>query len=122
VQQRYPQFRPRRQIGGYSSISMRGLSMNFRFSPIAAVVMVALFSSTAAFATSATCSKAPADKFKPQADLIALLKTKGITVSRVKVEKGCYEVYGKDAADKKVNAAFNAETLDPVDSPEAGEN
>ncbi len=93
--------------------------MTFKFSSIAAIV---LLSSHAAFAAGATCSTATLDKFKPQADLTAALKAKGVTVSKIKVEKGCYEVYAKDAAGKKMNLAFNAETLDPVDNPEAGEN
>jgi hypothetical protein len=91
----------------------------FKFVSIATI---ALFSANAAFAAGTTCSKATADKFKPQADLVAALKGKGVAVSKIKVESGCYEVYGKDAAGKKVNLAFNAETLDQVDNPEAGEN
>lgn len=96
--------------------------MKFKFSSIVSVAAIALLSTNAAFAAGATCSKASADKFKPQADLIAALKVKGVTVSKVKVESGCYEAYGKDAAGKKVNMAFNAETLDQVDNPEAGQN
>lgn len=91
-------------------------------SKIVLMAAVALVSAHSAFAAGASCSKATPDKFKPQTDLIAALKTKGIAVSKVKVESGCYEVYGKDTAGKKVNLAFNAETLDPVANPEAGEN
>jgi hypothetical protein len=93
--------------------------MIFKLVSVAAIVLI---SSNAAFATGAACSKATPDKFKPQAELVAALKAKGVTVSKVKTENGCYEVYGKDAAGKKVNAAFNAETLAAVDNPEAGEN
>ena len=96
--------------------------MNFKFVSLASIFAIALFSADAAFATTATCSKSTPDKFKPQADLIAALKGQGIIVSKVKVESGCYEAYGKDAAGKKVNAAYNAETLEPVSNPEAGEN
>ena len=96
--------------------------MNFRFCSIAAITAIALISTNAAFAAGTACSKSAPDKFKPQAALIDALKGKGITVTKVKVEGGCYEVYGKDAAGKKVNTAFNAETLEKVDNPEAGEN
>ncbi|MDE2447287.1 MAG: PepSY domain-containing protein, partial [Alphaproteobacteria bacterium] len=61
-------------------------------------------------------------KFKPQAELIAKLKTEGLTVSKIKVEKGCYEVYAKDASGKKANAAYNAETFVKLDNAEAGAN
>jgi hypothetical protein len=73
-------------------------------------------------ADTATCSTADASKFKPKDDLIALLKTQGLTVVKIKTEKGCYEAYTKDANGKKGTFAFNAETLDPVANPEAGEN
>ena len=69
-----------------------------------------------------TCSTAPAAQFKPRAALEAQLKTEGLMVRRIKVEKGCYEVYAVDKSGKKVNVAYNAETLDKVDNAEAGEN
>jgi len=80
---------------------------------------VALFASSAMAA--GTCSKAAADKFKPQADLVSLLKTQGLTVSKTKVEGGCYEVYATDASGKKHNMAYNAETFEKLSDAEAGE-
>ena len=73
-------------------------------------------------ADTATCSKADASAFKSKDDLIALLKAQGLSVVKIKTEKGCYEAYTKNAAGKKATMAFNAETLDPVANPEAGEN
>ena len=70
----------------------------------------------------ASCSTAPAAKFQPQATLKAQLATKGLTVRKIKVENGCYEVYAVNKAGKKMNVAYNAETLDKVDNAEAGEN
>ncbi|MGB9140746.1 MAG: PepSY domain-containing protein [Aestuariivirga sp.] len=49
-------------------------------------------------------------------------KTEGLTVKKIKVEKGCYEVYATDAAGKKLNIAYNAETFEKLDKAEAGEN
>jgi hypothetical protein len=69
-----------------------------------------------------SCSTAPAAQFKPKATLEAQLKTEGLTVRQIKVEKGCYEVYAVDKAGKKVNVAYNAETLEKVANAEAGEN
>ncbi len=83
---------------------------------------VAVLMSGSAFAAGATCSKSTPDKFKPQADLTAQLVAEGLTVKKIKVEKGCYETYSTDKAGKKVNSAYNAETLEKVDNPEAGEN
>ena len=69
-----------------------------------------------------TCSTAPAAQFKPKATLETQLKGEGLTVRQIKVEKGCYEVYAVDKAGKKVNVAYNAETLEKLANAEAGEN
>ena len=68
------------------------------------------------------CSTASADKFQPKSKLEESLKSAGLTVKQIKVEKGCYEVYAIDKAGKRVNAAYNAETLAKLDNAEAGEN
>jgi hypothetical protein len=70
----------------------------------------------------ASCSTAPSSKFQPESVLKSKLTGEGMTVRKIKTEKGCYEVYAVDKAGKKVNIAVNAETLDKVDNPEAGEN
>jgi hypothetical protein len=83
---------------------------------------LAILTMTGQVLAAGTCSTAPADKFKPRATLEAKLKGEGLTVRKIKVEGGCYEVYAVDKAGKKMNVAFNAETLDKVDNAEAGEN
>lgn len=87
-----------------------------------ALSALALLATGPAFAAGATCSTSPATKFQPQATLESQLKTQGLTVRQIKTEKGCYEVYAVDAAGKKVNVAYNAETLEKLDNAEAGEN
>ena len=89
---------------------------------IATIAVLSVAMSTGAFAAGAACSTSPAAKFQPQATLEAQLKKEGMTVRRVKTEKGCYEVYAVDKNGKKVNQAYNAETLEMVANPEAGEN
>ena len=86
-----------------------------------AIAAVTTIMTTSAFAAG-ECSKADATKFKPQADLEAVLAKEGLTMKKLKVEKGCYEVYAIDKAGKKVNVAYNAETLEKAKRPEAGEN
>ena len=85
------------------------------------VLAVPAFADTAAAPAAATCSKNAESTYKSKDDLIALLKTKGLTVIKIKTEKGCFEAYTKDAAGKKATLGFNAETLDPVANAEAGE-
>ena len=77
---------------------------------------------TPVMAADATCSKAPASKFQTTKTLRARLSHEGLTVRRIKTEGGCYEVYAVNKAGKKVNLAFNAETLKRVRNPEAGED
>ena len=69
-----------------------------------------------------TCSKSQASKFQSQDVLKKQLTDQGMKVRQIKTEGGCYEVYALDKAGKKVNVAFNAETLDRVANAEAGEN
>jgi hypothetical protein len=76
---------------------------------------------TPAFSAS-NCSTASPAKFQPKSALESQLKKEGTTVRQIKTEKGCYEVYGIDKNGNKVNAAFNAETLDKLANAEAGEN
>jgi hypothetical protein len=87
---------------------------------VLSVTTVALLMAGPAFA--AGCSTASASKFQPKATLESQLKAEGMTVRQIKVEKGCYEVYAVDKAGKKVNAAYNAETLAKMVDAEAGEN
>jgi hypothetical protein len=68
------------------------------------------------------CSTSSSSKFQPKATLESQLKAEGLTVRQIKTEKGCYEVYAVDKAGKKVNAAYNAETLAEMADAEAGEN
>ena len=83
---------------------------------------IALLVATPAFAAGSSCSNSPASKFQPRATLENQLKAEGLTVRQIKVEKGCYEVYAVDASGKKLNVAYNAETLAKLVNAEAGEN
>ena len=95
------------------------------FRTLTLTVLAAAMSGPALAGTTATpavtCSAAAAASFKPQADLTAMLAKDGLTVKTIKTEKGCYEVYATDAKGKKVNQAYNAETLEKVANVEAGE-
>ena len=87
-----------------------------------ALSALVLLATGPAFAAGPTCSTSPASKFQPQAKLESQLKSEGLTVRQIKTEKGCYEVYAVDGTGKKVNVAYNAETLQKLDNAEAGEN
>jgi len=86
---------------------------------IAALVTVA---ASPAFAASSECSGAPKTQWQPTAKLESQLKGEGYTVRQIKTENGCYEVYATDKGGKRVNMAYNAETLKLLANAEAGEN
>ncbi len=74
-----------------------------------------------AMAAGKGCSTAPKSAWKSQATLKSALKKEGLKVRRIKEEGGCYEVYAMNGHGKRVNAAYNAETLKKVANAEAGE-
>jgi hypothetical protein len=88
---------------------------------VSSLALIALMSGSALAASNA-CSTAPASRYKPQSELTAMLATKGITVRKIKVESGCYEVYAVGKDGKKLNLAYNAETLANAGNAEAGED
>jgi hypothetical protein len=88
---------------------------------VVTAAILATFSVPALVAQS-SCSNAPKSQWQPQSKLETMLKKEGLKVVQVKVENGCYEVYATDTGGKRVNLAFNAETLQKLDNPEAGEN
>jgi hypothetical protein len=62
----------------------------------------------------ATCDSGPKEGWQTQAKLEETLKGKGWTVRKVKVDGGCYEVYGLDEKGQRVEAYFHPVTLAPV--------
>ena len=72
----------------------------------------------AAASTSATGlvtgDSGPKAGWQPKAKLEQVLKDKGWKVRRVKVDGGCYEVYGLDDKGQRREAYFHPVTLAPV--------
>ena len=62
----------------------------------------------------ATCDSGPKEGWKPQADLEKQLVAKKWQVRRIKVDGGCYEVYGMNEKGERVEAYFHPVTLEPV--------
>jgi len=56
----------------------------------------------------------PKAEWQPKEDLEAKLKADGWDVRKIKIEDGCYEVYGMDAAGAKQEVLFNPKTFEPV--------
>lgn len=60
------------------------------------------------------CNAGPKDQWQPKEALEKKLTGEGWKVSRVKVEDGCYEVYGHDDKGAKVEAFFDPKTFAPA--------
>lgn len=63
------------------------------------------------------CEPIPKSEWRPQAELERMLTDKGWKISRVKIENGCYEVYGRDANNKKMETFFHPKTFEIVTAP-----
>lgn len=80
----------------------------------AAVMILAGFASTAAFA-GPECTKEPKDKWKDQKAFEQSLKDEGYKIKKFKVTDGsCYEIYGWNKEGKKVEIYFNPVTGEKV--------
>jgi hypothetical protein len=58
--------------------------------------------------------KVPAKEWQPKEALASKLEKEGWTIRKLKVDNGCYEVYGFDAQGKKRETYFNPKTLEVV--------
>jgi len=83
--------------------------------------VLTVLASGPALAAEGACSSAPQSAWQPQSALKVKLKAEGLTVRQIKEEGGCYEVYAIDSKGKRVNMAYNAETLKKAPNAEAGE-
>jgi hypothetical protein len=79
------------------------------------ILSVALSATAFSAMASDLCSVAEAE-WRPQAELEAELTAKGWTISNVKKEDGCYEVYGKNEKGEKVEVFIDPKTFAVVGS------
>ncbi len=76
---------------------------------------VALFGASGAFAKDNYCD-VPENEWQTQEALETKLKEEGWTIKRVKIDGGCYEVYGMDADGKRMETYFDPKTFEVVRS------
>ena len=80
--------------------------------------LVLLAASGTAFAQHAEkCEPIPQAEWRPQAELERKLANQGWKISRVKITNGCYEVYGRDERNQKVETFFHPKTFEVVTAP-----
>lgn len=82
-------------------------------------LILSIVLSTPAFAAMAEDRCAvPEAEWRSQAELEADLTTKGWTVSNVKKEDGCYEVYGKNEKGERIEVFIDPKSFEVVGSDE----
>jgi hypothetical protein len=81
------------------------------------ILTAALFTTLAAGAARAEdLCKVPEAEWQPQQALETRLKADGWTIKKIKIDEGCYEVYGKNAKGEKMETYFDPKTFDVVKS------
>lgn len=80
------------------------------------LALAALFCLTtaSAFASGGAKCNVPKAEWKPQMELQRKLTADGWKVRQVKVDNGCYEVYGFDNTGKRIEIYFNPKTFEKV--------
>lgn len=56
----------------------------------------------------------PKAEWQPQEVLKERLEKDGWAIRNIKIDKGCYEVYGFDKSGNRVETYFNPKTLEPL--------
>jgi hypothetical protein len=82
----------------------------FRSSPL----LVALLACNGAWAHGDFKCDVPKEEWKPQLDLQKKLVSEGWRVRRVKVDNGCYEVYGFNEKGGRAEVYFNPKTFEKI--------
>ena len=80
---------------------------------IATAALMGLTALSPAFAEEAKCNR-PESSWKPVEALKTKLTTEGWTISNVKTDEGCYEVYAKNEKGEKVEVYFDPVTFEAV--------
>lgn len=75
--------------------------------------MVLLFSGGVHAHGDVACAE-PKSEWRPSVELQKQLKASGWSVRKIKESNGCYEVYGFDENEKRVEAFFNPRTFERV--------
>lgn len=71
-------------------------------------------------AVAADACSVPKAEWQPEQALRQKLEGAGWKVNRVKIDDGCYEVYGTDAKGQRAEAYFDPKSLEPVNARDDG--
>ncbi|MBX9682239.1 MAG: PepSY domain-containing protein [Hyphomicrobium sp.] len=85
-----------------------------RASAAFALAAVGIVFGSAPSAWSKEICSVPKAQWKPQGALTQKLESQGWKIRNLKIDSGCYEVYGTDSSGKARETHFNPQTLQPA--------
>ncbi len=101
---------------------------NHSMKPSLKIITIAMTMSTTLISQSAhaehddiQCPNIPKEQMKSQQELHKQLTSEGWRVRQIKVTNGCYEVYGFDEMNAKVEVFFNPKTFEYVQPVKAAD-
>lgn len=91
-----------------------------KYATLFAAALVLAASASTTFAHGDIRCDVPKAEWKPQMDLQRKLISEGWRVRQVKVDNGCYEVYGFDDKGNRAEVYFNPKTFEKVSEVKQG--
>jgi hypothetical protein len=84
------------------------------------VLITTLFLSAlgASAASAADLCSVPQGEWQPQDALQKQLESEGVTIKKIKIDEGCYEVYGTDKDGKRIENYYDPKTFSLVKAQE----
>jgi hypothetical protein len=92
---------------------MLNLNPTIRVASRLVAIAACIGSMSAASEAKDFCSVAKS-QWQPQSSLVRKLEGQGWKIRNMKIDSGCYEVYGTDGTGKSRETHFNPATLQPV--------
>jgi hypothetical protein len=91
-----------------------------RFSKMKRVLIAALFLTVTgiANASAAELCNVPEGEWQPKEALQKQLEGEGVTIKKIKIDEGCYEVYGTDKDGKRIENYYDPKTFSLIKAQE----
>lgn len=90
------------------------MSVSLQRLHIASVLAAGLLALGSGSILAADKCNVPQAEWQPQEVLKEWLEQDGWSIRNIKIDKGCYEVYGLDKAGNRMETYFNPKTLEPL--------
>ena len=91
--------------------------MTFKFARLVSLTIVSAIALGGIAVPSASAKEicsVPKSEWRPQGALTQKLESAGWKIRNLKIDSGCYEVYGTDGNGKSRESHFNPRTLEPA--------